>query len=99
MDEQLIADPWDMLESPAKKRERIGGGRYSDWCRAVQQRWCAARGGTTAGFSRTTLGARQTDAFRAAGRQRDYRSTIMVTTLSPRAGTAAGWFASSTSVR
>ncbi|MEN0138317.1 MAG: nucleoside deaminase [Rhodococcus sp. (in: high G+C Gram-positive bacteria)] len=25
----------------------------------------------------------ETDAFRAAGRQRDYRSTIMVTTLSP----------------
>ena len=26
---------------------------------------------------------RETDAFRAAGRQRDYRSTVMVTTLSP----------------
>src|ERR1700676_3551007 len=25
----------------------------------------------------------ETDAFRAAGRQRDYRSTVMVTTLSP----------------
>jgi cytosine deaminase len=28
-------------------------------------------------------GHAETDAFRAAGRQRDYRSTVMVTTLSP----------------
>lgn len=38
----------------------------------------------------------ETAAFRAAGRQRSYRGTTMVTTLSP-AGTAAAWSASSAS--
>ncbi len=38
----------------------------------------------------------ETDAFRKAGRQRGYRDTIMVTRW-PRAGTAPGWYASSTS--
>jgi cytosine deaminase len=36
----------------------------------------------------------ETTAFRAVGRQRDYRDTIMVTTCR-RAGIAAGWSASS----
>jgi hypothetical protein len=40
----------------------------------------------------------ETTAFRAVGRQRDYRDTIMVTTCR-RAGIAAGWSASSVSAR
>jgi len=34
-------------------------------------------------FKTTTVGARRTDAFRKAGRQRRYQDTIMATTLAP----------------
>ena len=40
----------------------------------------------------------ETDAFRKAGRQRSYRDTIMVTTLSP-CWYCSGWCASSASAR
>jgi len=81
----MTADPWTMLDVAYSEAQKglseggipIGAALFS-------------RSGELLGSGHNRRVQRgdpslhaETDAFRAAGRQRDYRSTIMVTTLSP----------------